>query len=174
MASPNGRATEPVFIAASDVLPVRVENIPEELKAYHQWVAWWLEERDGRLTKIPIDAATGQRASVRDSRTWATFDEALAAYEDGERCHGLGFVFSSGDPFFGLDLDGVVDLATGALDRTAAKVVAVARESGCYVERSPSGKGLHVIGKGTIEPFNRNGREAYCAGRFFTVTGVVL
>jgi putative DNA primase/helicase len=174
MASPNGRATEPVFIAASDLLPVRVENIPEVLKTYHQWVAWRLEERDGRLIKVPIDAATGRRASVRDSRTWATFDAAVAAYEDAERCHGVGFVFSSGDPFFGLDLDGVVDLATGKLDRTAAKVVAVAKESGCYVEYSPSGSGVHIIGKGTVEPFNRNGREAYCAERYFTLTGIML
>jgi putative DNA primase/helicase len=163
-----------VNIAAAGVLPVRVEGIPEELKTYHQWVTWRLKERDGRRTKVPIDAATGRRASARDSRTWATFDEAREVYEDGGRYHGLGFVFSSGDPFFGLDLDGVVDLATGDLDRTAAKVVAVARESGCYVEYSPSGTGLHVIGKGTVEPFNRDGREAYCAERFFTLTGVAL
>jgi putative DNA primase/helicase len=123
--SPNGHATEPDFIAAAGVLPVRVENVPEELKTYPHWVAWRLVGRDGRWTKVPIDVATRRRASATDSRTWAAFDKARAAYEDGVRYHGLGFVFSSGDPFFGLDLDEVVDLATGELDRTAAKVVAI-------------------------------------------------
>src|SRR3712207_7540316 len=44
-----------------------------------------------------------QYASITDSLTWGTFDEAVRRAD--EHGLGVGFVFSSGDPFVGVDLE---------------------------------------------------------------------
>src|SRR5829696_93015 len=89
-----------------EILPVRVENIPRELKVRPQWVVW--KAVGEKPDKVPYSARTGRKASSTDLMTWSTFPEALEAYEDGEYA-GLGFMFSSADPYTGVDLDGCVD-----------------------------------------------------------------
>ena len=83
------------------LLPVKVESIPEELRARPQWVVW--KAVGEKPDKVPYSARTGHRASSTDLLTWATFQEALEAYENGDYA-GLGFVFSSADPYTGIDL----------------------------------------------------------------------
>jgi putative DNA primase/helicase len=90
----------------SELLPVRPDGIPEELKARPQWVTWRLEKRDGDFTNVPYTPLTGRRASSTNLLTWGTFDDALADLRAGRRYDGIGFVFSSGDPYCGIDLDG--------------------------------------------------------------------
>ena len=58
--------------------------------------------------KVPYSARSRRRASSTDLLTWSTFQEALEAYETGEYA-GLGFMFSSADPYTGIDLDNCVD-----------------------------------------------------------------
>ena len=154
--------TEPEAVASA--------NIPKAMKSYCHWVCWRLEERDGEPTKVPYDPATGRRASSTDSRTWRSFEEAIAALGVGGY-DGLGFMFSSGDPFTGIDLDECRDPETGKLEPWAATIVA---EAGGYAEASPSGTGVHIIvrGKG---PNKKRGRvECYSERRFFTMTGRAL
>jgi putative DNA primase/helicase len=147
-----------------------LENIPTAMKPYRHWVCWRLEERDDKLTKIPYDPLTARHASSTDSRTWRSFDEAVAALEVGEY-DGIGFVFSSGDPFTGIDLDKCRNPETGELEPWAAEIVA---KSGSYAEASPSGTGVHIIVRGKA-PNNKRGRvEAYSSERYFTMTGRVL
>jgi putative DNA primase/helicase len=148
------------------------ENIPREFKDFDHWVVWRLEERDGEPTKVPYSARTGKRASSTDSRTWATFFEALEALEDG-RWSGLGFVFSSGDPFVGIDFDKCRDPETGEV---AAKVLEyIGKFEDAYVEISTSGKGIHLITQGKLREGKRRGKvEMYGQGRFFALTGVLL
>ena len=88
------------------ILPVRSETIPEELKTRPQWVVWHAvgEKPD----KVPYSARTGRKASSTDLMTWSTFDEAVEAYERGDY-DGVSFVFCSGDPYAGIDLDNCVD-----------------------------------------------------------------
>jgi putative DNA primase/helicase len=74
------------------------------MKGRRQWVAWKLELRNGKLTKISYTATAGKLASSTDLMTWSTFSEALKAYETG-RYAGIGFVFCSADPYSGIDLD---------------------------------------------------------------------
>jgi putative DNA primase/helicase len=94
--------------------PVLAENIPEDLKRRPQWVCWRLEEREGKTTKVPYTPGTERRASSTDMMTWRTFEEALGAYEAQEPPYdGIGFVFSSGDPFVGIDIDSCRDPETG-------------------------------------------------------------
>jgi putative DNA primase/helicase len=147
------------------VLPVKVENVPQELKIRPQWVLW--KAVGEKPAKVPYSARDGLKASSTDLLTWGTFEEALGAYESGGYA-GVGFVFSSGDPFTGIDLDGCVDPRTGEVAVWAMEIV---RYFDSYTELSASGTGVHVIVKGEI-PNRRNGQvEVYSSKRFFTVTG---
>jgi len=149
---------------------VLVEKIPEELRRRPQWVVWKLETRGDKLTKIPYIAGGVGKASSTDSETWRTFEEARDALQTG-RYNGVGFVFSSGDPYAGIDLDGCRDPETGELEAWAAEII---RDLDGYVEVSPSGKGVHIIVCGKA-PNKRRGRvEVYGSERYFTMTGWAL
>jgi putative DNA primase/helicase len=147
-----------------------LENIPEEMRQYRHWVVWKLEERDGDLTKMPYIAGGVGKASTTDSRTWRSFEEAVQAFETG-RYSGIGFVFSSGDPFAGIDLDDCRNSETGELEEWAEKAVEM---FGGYAEASQSGMGVHIIVCGKA-PNKKHGKaEAYSLERFFAMTGRVL
>lgn len=149
----------------------RLGNIPEEMRRRRQWVAWKLEERNGKSTKIPYIVAGGEgRASSTDSETWGSFEEAVQALKTG-LYKGIGFVFSSGDPYAGIDLDGCRDPETGELEEWAAEIV---RDLDGYAEVSPSGTGVHIIVRGKAPNKKRGRVEAYSSGRFFTISGKVL
>jgi putative DNA primase/helicase len=147
-----------------------LDNIPEELRQRRQWLVWKLEQRDGKPTKIPYIAGGVGRASSTDSLTWRTFDEAVQALRTS-RYDGIGFVFSSGDPYAGVDLDKCRDPETGELKEWAREVV---QNLGGYAEASPSGTGVHVIVRGKAPNKKRGRVEAYSSERFFTMTGQVL
>jgi putative DNA primase/helicase len=177
--APPARPTRtPTYRKKEDVLTqvytdregVATANIPEPMKTYRHWLCWRLEERDGKPTKIPYDPLTGRHASSTDSRTWRSFEEALAAMEVGAY-DGLGFVFSSGDPYTGIDLDGCRDPETSELEPWAAAIVA---ESEGYAEASPSGTGVHIIVRGKAPNKKRGRVECYSERRFFTMTGRAL
>ncbi len=153
----------------TDILSVKSEGIPDELKTYRAWVLWKLSRVGDKPTKHPYSVHTGRRASSTDSRTWSSFEEALKAYEAGGY-EGIGFVFSSGDPYCGVDLDAAVDPGTGEVADWAGRIV---EELDGYTELSPSGSGLHIIAKGRVPTGgNRRGSvEMYDSNRFFTMTG---
>ncbi len=153
--------------------PPIVENIPEQLTERPQWVSWRLEERDGKATKVPYTPGTERRASSTDLMTWRTCEEAVEDVKKGRR-DGIGFVFSSADPFVGIDLDDCRDSETGTVEEWAQKLIDRVQEG--YVEASPSGTGVHIIVEGTVRGGGmRKGKiEMYGRDRFFTVTGRVL
>jgi putative DNA primase/helicase len=149
-----------------------LDNIPEELRQRPQWVVWKLEKRSGedKPTKVPYIAGGVGRADTTDLMTWRTFEEAAQALETG-RYNGIGFVFSSGDPYAGIDLDNCRDAQTGELEEWAEKIV---KAFGGYAEVSHSGTGVHIIVKGKA-PNKKHGKvEAYSSERYFTMTGRVL
>src|SRR5215203_5439702 len=139
-----------------------LENIPEELRQRPQWVV--------HKEKVPYIAGGVGRASSTDSLTWRTFEEAVQALRTG-RYDGIGFVFSSGDPFAGIDLDKCRDPETGELEEWAEKIV---EDFGGYTEVSQSGTGVHIIIKGKAPNKKRGKVEAYSSERFFAMTGRVL
>jgi putative DNA primase/helicase len=147
-----------------------LENIPEELRQRPQWLVWKLEERDDKPTKVPYIAGGVGRAKSTDSLTWRSFEETVQALETG-RYDGIGFVFSSGDPYAGVDLDGCRNPETGELEEWAEKIV---KAFGGYAEASPSGTGVHIIVRGKAPNKKRGRVEAYSSERFFTVTGEAL
>jgi putative DNA primase/helicase len=151
-------------------MKVNLDCLPEELRQRRQWVVWKLEERDGKPTKVPYIAGGSGKASSTDSLTWRSFEEAVQALETG-RYNGIGFVFSSGDPFAGVDLDDCRDPETGELEEWAAKIV---EAFGSYAEVSQSGTGVHIIVMGKAPNKKRGKVEAYSSERYFAMTGRVL
>jgi primase-polymerase (primpol)-like protein len=151
-------------------MKVNLDCLPEEMRQRPQWVVWKLEERDGKPTKVPYIAGGSGKASSTDSLTWRSFEEAVQALETG-RYSGIGFVFSSGDPFAGVDLDDCRDPETGELEEWAAKIV---EAFGSYAEVSQSGTGVHIIVMGKAPNKKRGKVEAYSSERYFTMTGWVL
>jgi putative DNA primase/helicase len=101
--------------------------------------------------------------------TWSAFEEALEAYENGEYA-GLGFVFCSGDPYTGVDLDHCVD-ENGEIGLWALEIV---RYLDSYIELSATGTGLHIIVRGDVPNRRKGDVEIYSSKRFFTVTGHVV
>jgi|SRR5215207_7148821 putative DNA primase/helicase len=161
--------------AISPVVSPLGENVPEELTERPQWVCWRYEERDGKMTKVPYTPGTERRASSTDLMSWSTFDKAQDAYERSESPYdGIGFVFSSADPYVGIDLDKCRNPKTGEISAWATKILGRVQEG--YIEVSPSGTGIHIIVEGTVRGGGmRKGKvEMYSRDRFFTITGEVL
>ena len=154
-------------------LPVDQHGIPDVLKRRPQWVRWRYEERDGYFTKVPYCATAFKRASSSDLLTWSTFGAAWAGL-DVDSFDGIGFMFCSGDPFVGIDLDKCRDPETGEIEEWAREILE-SFENAVHVEVSPSGRGIHLITRGQLtKGFNRDQVEMYAQCRFFTVTGRVL
>ena len=141
-------------------------RLPDELTSRARWVRWRIVERNGRMTKLPIQV-TGRVASSTDSGTWTTYERAVAsAVGDG-----LGFVLGGGVGC--VDLDHVLD-SRGRASAAARRVIDLMPAT--YAEVSPSGDGLHLwylMGEapGTVRQVGGVRVETYSVGRYMTVTG---
>ena len=155
--------------ARPEALELQPNGIPGELKKRPQWVSWrYALDSKGRWTKHPYNPRTGRMASHSDLMTWSRFDTAFEAYEDGGY-GGVGFVFCSGDPYTGVDLDGCRDPESGEVEAWAAEIAALLDS---YTELSPSGKGLHIVVEGKVpKALKLPYIEMYSIERFFTMTG---
>ncbi len=162
------------------LLSVDPTRLPRDLTDRMAWVVWRLEpkpKKPGEWTKVPYRSAEpARKASSTDSATWSSFADAFAAYQRDPTLDGVGIVLS-GDGIVGIDLDNALD--------AAGHPKAWAREildglPGAYVERSPGGKGLRILCRGTLPPGRRKTAyqdgvvEMYDDGRFLTMTGVGL
>jgi putative DNA primase/helicase len=155
----------------SDVAPLT--NIQSALEFRPQWVNWKLEKRNGKLTKVPYQP-NGPKASSTDVLTWSTYDQVRKAYERSDQFDGIGFVFCSGDPYCGVDLDHCRDAETRVIEPWALEIIQSFERA--YIEISPSGTGVHIIAEGKVPGAgNKRGNvEMYSQDRFFTFTGNAL
>lgn len=144
-------------------------SIPEELKAYPSWCVWKYEEIGAaKPTKIPYSAHDGTMLSINNVHARSTFEQAVKAFETGNYS-GIGFVLSEDDPFFVIDLDNT-DGDKEAIERQQK----IFKEFDTYSEISPSGQGLHLIGKGSVAAGRRRSFvEIYSSQRYITFTGNV-
>jgi len=148
--------------------------VPDDLRELDQWVLWRREERNGKGTKVPYQV-NGLRASSVDAATWASFGAVAEEWRRKPGGYaGVGFVFSSSDPFCGIDLDDSLD-AEGNVKPWASGIVE--RFGDTYLEISPSGTGLKIWVRGAV-PVNLPGArvgdgqiEIYDHARYFAVTG---
>ncbi len=154
---------------------IQQTDLPDELTDRDQWTCWKEEQRDGELTKVPIDPHTGKYGDATDPDAWASFETAAQAAAQSREIDGIGFVFSEDGTVAGVDLDDVRDLENGRPSKTAKSII---QDLDSYTEVSPSGTGYHVYVQGFVFGGNREvfedapGHiEMYDSGRFFTVTG---
>lgn len=151
----------------------RIARELPELTPLRRWVCWRFDLRGDKRTptKVPY-CARDRKAKSTDPATWLSFDEAVALYRDGG-FQGIGFVFAG--QHVGIDFDHVID-AAGNLDPEAAQEIQALVNAGAYVDRSPSGTGVHAIGKYSGPPIGakRGSREIYSHGRYFTMTGAAV
>jgi len=151
-------------------------TIPRELQEKKQWVCWRYQLRRGKQTKIPIDPKRNYYASSTNRHTWTNFIAANYAIQNNKRwLDGIGFVFSTQDVYYGIDLDDCV--SEGRLNDLALDIV---DQFNTYTEVSPSGTGIKLFCKvNTVEQlpptFVRTNNwpiEIYPHSRFFTCTGL--
>ena len=122
-------------------LSVLADNIPDELKARPQWGGWrFYQKENGKWSKPPVDVQTGRFAMTNDPTTWASYSDALAAYEQGSfSLDGISYVFTADDSYSGTDLDGCIE--GGELQPWAAEII---ERLASYAEISPSGTGVNA------------------------------
>lgn len=147
--------------------------IPREMKQLPNWICWKAvpdEKAHNGIKKIPINPRTGEAASSTGAGTWADYQTALKA---SARFSGIAFVFTN-SPYFGVDLDDmpedIADYTEGGADNRIAEFV---HELQSYAEYSQSGKGIHIICRGTLPPGRRKAKqyEMYETGRYFIMSG---
>lgn len=156
---------------------LQVELIPAELRARHQWVIWRSIVADGKVTKPPFNPNNpNYMANVMDPQTWGSFEDVIRVWNaNPSLVQGIGFVFTDQDEFFGIDIDDESKVAPENLDARRRFVDQVLHNVHTYAEISPSGQGLHLIGRGKLAvPGRRSTRmqvEVYSSQRYFTITG---
>lgn len=158
-------------------LPVSAAAIPQVLRDIHRWICWdYMDCGDGKKPrKVPIGKGTDYGTNYNDPTAWRTFASVMA--EAAERGGlGIGFVFSDSDDIVGVDLDNAYDEQEWL--KPWAREIARAF-SGAFCEVTPSGLGLHFIGRSSkvtgrtrVElPDGDGGVERYSENRWFTFTG---
>ena len=179
------------------VLPKQLE----EFRFRKIWVCYVkVQLSNGRTTKPPVDAFTLRNAGSTNSKTWATFDEAVAQIgktatiylaseerEIKETVAGVGINLETTE-LLGIDIDHAIERSEdGRIIRVLSDAKKLWTRVNSYTEFSPSGTGVHILvkAKNTNPDLNRNGLpkglkdivpgfELYDNGRYFTVTGNAL
>jgi hypothetical protein len=150
-----------------------------EMKKANRWLLWKFVA-DGPSTKhrkVPYYINGNPRTNLdlpEDMAQLVSYDEAQAALSKGEY-EGLGFALGpdgTGNYWQGLDFDNISmnpDEQLYEMRQFLSSQTPFGKSG--YVEVSPSGKGIHVIGYGKDFPTSTKPFEAYAKGRFFTFTG---
>jgi hypothetical protein len=184
-----GTLSQPGVASAFD----QFAHVPQSMKILPNWVNWRLEERSGKMTKIPYDPKTGKPAKANNSTTWSDFRTAVDAADPftDNNYDGIGFEFGesweNNSGHVGIDLDNVIN-ADGSIDSYALEIKKAVGTA--FNETSPSGTGQHVIVRGTLPDSvkpqqgkhisakkagcDKYGVEIYGGGHFFTITGETL
>ena len=154
------------------------QTLPADLRETGLFCCWRYEERDGRLTKIPVNPRTGGNAQSDNPATFAPLAVAEAAQGNYD---GMGVgIFES---LAAIDIDHC--LTGNVWSDLAIDVYEIM--GGCYTETSPSGEGLRLLfsvspgfqydtGRYYINN-QKAGLEVYVAGvtkKYVTVTGNAL
>lgn len=105
-----------------------------QLKTGKIWTNWvWHTTKDGKQTKRPL-------SKVNDPTTWITFEEAYNNTWNSSK--GVGIMFAKNGT--GLALCGIdIDAHHVATNPLSAEILAMFSDT--YIERSPSGKGYHIL-----------------------------
>ena len=144
-----------------------IDNIPEKLKAYDNWLVYNIEDKK----KISYSPITG-RKNCKEGL--ASFDVAVKVLQESKgKYKGLSFQLE-GTPYCCIDLD---DHAPGRkVDEFVANEI-LPHFMNTYIEYSQSGNGLHIFCEAeVVKGINNNnkGIEIYSDGRYICVTGDII
>lgn len=140
--------------------------LPKTLEKYNNWVLWRLE--DGK--KKPFSAKYNGLASVSKYYQWASYGQALAKLQYTGEYNGLGFVFTKACGLVFIDLDNCINEDSGEPSDFAAEILELF--AGNYIEYSQSGRGLHIVTRGTIPAAYKSAKiELYNDLRYMAFTG---
>lgn len=152
----------------------------EELKQYKKWLAWRDESKDGQKAKKPYSTRARAKWGALQWASWTNENQLMTYAEVVEFVQqesefafdGLEFVFGTDDPFTFIDLDNVID-ENGHFSELAKEVLRLCGHT--YAEYSHSGKGLHIIGVGSVPAtIKRAGIEIYSTGKPCAITGEAI
>ena len=111
------------------------KSIPlSQLKSGRIWTNWVLNTKDGKNIKKPL-------SKVNAPETWLTFEEAYRNTLNSRI--GIGIMFAKNDNT-GIALCGI-DIDAHNVDTNLLSKEIMDMFSDTYIERSPSGKGYHII-----------------------------
>lgn len=141
-------------------------TIPAELRNARRWLV--------RRGKIPFyvngKPRSGELDSPEDTARLGSFDEAIAALESGKFSE-LGFALGEG--FACIDIDGVLnDQGEIIAGHAGAGIAREAQSLGLWMEKSQSGRGLHIFGHAErLSNVVTPKVELYAGKRFIALTG---
>lgn len=140
--------------------------IPNTLKALPIWIVIKTKPcENGHTNKIPFSAVYNGFAKSNDPSSWCPYEIAERRLHNGFDFLGVAIT----EPFIFIDLDACFDDG-GHISDFAREVVGMFPNS--FIERSQSGRGIHIICKGKIpRAVKRAEIEIYGSGRFCTLTG---
>ncbi len=121
----------------------------QPLAELNQWLPVLLVPKAGDKTvKLPVDHRTGSpmpkdTGGAHNPHYWTSYVRAAALAAAWGPTYTVGFVLTSADPFFVIDIDDALQ-ADDTWSDLARQIVA--NMPGCMVEVSQSGRGLHVWG----------------------------
>lgn len=159
--------------------PKIVKAIPEPLHNLKRFLLWkeFPGTKPGKTIKTPFYASGHVRKGLLDTEAdlakLVTLEEALDAYMLGGYS-GIGFAVT-GENIGAFDLDHcLTDEGHLVKDHPGHDLILEAKRKGCYIEISPSGHGLRIVGPcPNIEAYSRGGVEYWGAKRYVTLTGEV-
>lgn len=150
-----------------DQLPAALAGLATH-RQFLLWKAVWNSEKE-KYEKYPVDPVSLEVCSAHDPKSWT--DANTAIQRSAASGLGVAFAFTSNDPFFFVDIDKC--LINGQWSETAVALCNLF--TGCAVEVSHSGTGLHIFGTAPHVPHGckniKLGLELYTEGRFVALTG---
>jgi hypothetical protein len=161
-----------------------LSNLPEPLLKMNRFLLW-REVPDPKsddphhVKKVPFYAHSGrQRKGLLDTEAdlaqLVSLDDAIDEFLVGNYS-GIGYALTAHDKIGAFDLDKCLTPAGHLIqDHPGHALVLEAKHLGCYIEISPSGRGLRIVGPcENIEAFSKGGLEYWGAKRYVTLTGQV-
>lgn len=153
---------------------------PGELLSSPRFLVWKETphpKKPEKTIKVPYYPSGKLRSGrLDDERDLTQLSPLPQAYEAVKalKMSGVGFALA-GEGIGAFDLDNCLS-EDGHLiaEHEGAELVLEAEMLGAYIEVSPSGQGLRIVGTSSItEAYSKNGLEYWGAGRFITLTGAV-
>ena len=164
--------------------PKIIEALPEPLHSMERFLLWKefphpdpVKRAAGKTIKTPYYASGRVRKGLLDTEQdlarLVTLDEAYNTFLLGGYS-GIGFALAN-DGVGAFDMDRCLD-EKGSLIKSHAgyETVLAAKKRGAYIELSPSGRGLRIVGPcPNAEAYSKHDLEFWGMKRFVTLTGNV-